>query len=292
MIRITNLSHSLGGNEVLSCMNLNIPDSTVMGLVGVNGAGKSTLLRLMSGVYIADSGSIDYDGASPESASTRENIFFLSDDPYYTHTDTPKSVIAFYRTLYPDFDVELCSRLLGSFGLDERKPLRTMSKGMRRTAYIAIALSAGTKYLLLDEAFDGLDPLARRYIKEELIRTVEERGSVVVISSHALGELEDFCDSFAIIDGKTVSSSGAISERVERYCKFMLAFANDVPETLLDGLPTVSVERNGKFVKALFVGASEEIEPRLRALSPAVLEEQTVDFEEVFVSEVKDGRRR
>ena len=290
MIRITKLSHRLGKNEVLSSVDLTVPDSTVLGLVGVNGAGKSTLLRLLAGVYIADSGSIDYDGSSPAKADTRADLFFLPDDPYYTHTDTPKSTIGFYRVFYPGFDESLCLELLGSFGLDVRAPLRTMSKGMRRTVYIAIALAANTKYLLLDEAFDGLDPLARRRIKTELVRAVEERGASVVISSHSLGELENFCDRFAILDGRRIASSGNIAEWVEHYCKFMLAFAEPAPESIFEGLPTVSVERSGKFIKAVFAGRAEDIEPRLLALSPAVIEEQAVDFEEVFVSEVSsDG---
>lgn len=64
MIEIRHLSHSLGQSTILEDVNLTIPDSTVMGLVGINGAGKTTLLRLMSGVYLPDRGRIFYDGAT------------------------------------------------------------------------------------------------------------------------------------------------------------------------------------------------------------------------------------
>ena len=81
MIEIRNLSHSLGKKTVLRDIDLEIPDNTVLGIVGINGAGKTTLLRLLAGVYLPECGSISYDGESPRSARTRSNIFFLPDDP-------------------------------------------------------------------------------------------------------------------------------------------------------------------------------------------------------------------
>ncbi len=289
MINVSSLTHRLGDNEVLKNVSLTVPDGCVLGLVGVNGAGKSTLLRLMCGVYLPEKGEILYDGRSPAREETRQEIFFLPDDPYYTHIFTVRSMLNMYRALYPDLDMDTYRRLVSTFALDEKKPLRTFSKGMRRQAYVAVALAVRPKYLLLDEAFDGLDPLSRKVVKGELIRLVEECGATVIISSHSLRELEDFCDSYVILHGKTVLSAGDIGEKTSRYCKFMLAFATAVPGDLFVGLPLVSVEQNGKFVCAVFDGEAEEIEARLSAHAPAVLERQLVDFEEAFISEV-EGR--
>jgi ABC-2 type transport system ATP-binding protein len=276
---------------VLDNVNLTVPDGTIMGLVGINGAGKSTLLRLLSGVYLPDEGSIDFDGASPSSEETRRDIFFLPDDPYFTHQTTIKSMLALYRAMY-SVDEERYKRLISLFGLDEKKPLRNFSKGMRRQAYIAIALAIRPKYLFLDEAFDGLDPLARQKVKEELAAMADEDNATVIISSHSLRELEDFCDKYTVIDRLTVSSSGDISDRVEQYCKFMLAFADGFSEDMLRDLPVVSMTASGKFVRAVFEGDRNEIEQKLLALSPTVIEELNVDFEEVFISEVsREGKR-
>ena len=120
----------------------------------------------------------------------------------------------------------------------------------------------------------------------------EEDNATVIISSHSLRELEDFCDKYAVIDRLTVSSSGDISERVEQYCKFMLAFADGFSEKMLDGLPVVSMTASGKFVRAVFEGSSAEIEQKLLALSPTVIEEMNVDFEEVFINEVSREEKR
>ena len=291
MIEIKNLSHSLGGNYVLSGVNLSVPDGTIMGLVGINGAGKSTLLRLLSGVYFANEGVIEYDGKSPENEDTRKDIFFLSDDPYFTGTSTLKTIFNMYKTFYPNIDIDAYKSLISIFKLDENKPLRTFSKGMRRQAYISIAIAIKPKYLLLDEAFDGLDPLARKRVKDELIKMIEESSSTVIISSHSLRELEDFCDTYAIIDGKRVSSSGDITEKTNTYCKFMLAFADTVPNGIFDNLNCVSTTKSDKFITGVFEGDESEIKEALLRFAPVVIEQIPVDFEEAFISEVsKNGK--
>ncbi len=286
MIKINGLSHSLGDNLVLSDVNLQIPDGTIMGLVGINGAGKSTLLRLLAGVYFANEGVIEYDGNSPEDEKTREDIFFLPDDPYFTNTSTVKSILNMYKQFYPTLSMDTYSSLINTFKLDENKPLRAFSKGMRRQAYIAIALSIKPKYLLLDEAFDGLDPLSRKRVKDEMIKMVEENGSTVIISSHSLRELEDFCDMYVIIDNKTVSSSGDIAEKTNKYCKFMLAFNDSIPNDIFNDLLCVSVTKSERFVTGVFEGDENEIKKALLSLHPVAIEQLPVDFEEAFISEV------
>lgn len=294
MIEIRHLSHSLGQNTILEDVNLTIPDSTVMGLVGINGAGKTTLLRLMSGVYLPDSGRIFYDGdREPSDEATRQDIFFLPDDPYYTMNATGKSMREMYKIFYPRFDTSVYFRFLDEYRLDEKKPLRSFSKGMRRQLYIAIALAAKPRFLLLDEAFDGLDPLARKSFREAINKYVDEEGTTVIISSHSLRELEDFCDMYALIDKKTVSSSGDIAERVSRLCKFQLAFIGDIPEMALRALPSVSLDIQGRFAKIIMEGEHDECKALLSSLSPAVIDEMPMNFEEAFIHEVdrKDGSK-
>ena len=291
MIKISALSHSLGGYEVLKDLNLTVNDGTIMGIVGINGAGKSTLLRLLAGVYTADSGKIEIDGASPEKETTRKNVFFLPDDPYFTHTTTIKTILSMYTPFY-SVDMARYNRLMKLFSLDDKKPIRNFSKGMRRQAYIAVALAIRPRYLFLDESFDGLDPLARHTVKEELAAMADEDGATIIISSHSLSELESFCDKYAVIDNKRVSSSGDIADRVEKYCKFMLGFADGFSEEMLSDFPVISIKASGKFVNAVFEGEADEIEERLKALSPTVLEEIPINFEEIFISEVSKEAKK
>ncbi|MBQ8439499.1 MAG: ABC transporter ATP-binding protein [Clostridia bacterium] len=286
MIEIKNLTHHLGSKLVLEKVNLKVKEGGVMGLVGINGAGKSTLLRLISGVYRPDEGEVLCDGLSVALEEARKNLFFLPDDPYYTIHTTGESLWQMYKVFYPKMNRALYRRYLEEFELDSRKPIRNFSKGMRRQLYVALALSVRPKYLLLDEAFDGLDPLARLTFKKTVNRAVEEDGMGVLISSHSLRELEDFCDSYALIDNRTVANSGDISEHVNRFCKFQLAFSQPVTEELLQGLPAVSVERSGRFVRIVLEGNHDVMQKELERLDPVIMEEMPMDFEELFLYEV------
>ena len=292
MIEIQNLSHSLGGKTVLRDISLKITDNTILGIVGINGAGKSTLLRLLAGVYLPDAGSIAYDGRSPEDAETRKDIFFLPDDPYYTSFMTPDSLFDFYKCFHPAMDKEVYDRLLGEYKIDKNGKVRNFSKGMRRQIFIALALAVKPKYLLLDEAFDGLDPLSRKIFKDAIISLVEEGHTTVLIASHSLRELEDFCDRFILIDSNIIKNQGDIAEHVGSLCKFELAFTEAVSEDAFAGLPIVSLVIKNRFVQIVLEGESEKMGKKLELLSPAVMDEMPLDFEETFIYDVKREERQ
>ena len=291
MISININSHSLGGNLILENINLTVPDGRVLGLVGTNGSGKSTLLRLMSGVYVPDSGAVLYDGKDATLPAVREDVFFLPDDPFYAGQTTGKSIFDTYLTFYPNLDRELYRRLLERFKLDENAHQRNFSKGMRRQFYIALALSARPKYLLLDEAFDGLDAFTKKTVIEEINRAVEENDSTVVISSHALSELETFCDLYALIDNRTVSSQGSLEEHAARYCRFRLAFTEEKTAIAFSNLNVRDIEIKGKFVTVTIEGDAEASYAELMKLNPAVIEQEKLTFEDIFITDVKGGRK-
>lgn len=286
MIEIKNINHSLGGKEVLKDVNLTVKDGSVMGLVGINGAGKSTLLRIVSGVYKPCGGEVLVDGGNVQEEKTREKIFFLPDDPYFTMYTTGYGLFEMYKVFFPGIDMLKFEEYLKAYSIDPKKPIRNFSKGMRRQLFIALALAVKPKYLLLDEAFDGLDPLSRLTFKKAINEAVEENGTTVIISSHSLRELEDFCDCYALIDNKTVASSGDIAESVNRLCKFQLAFTEEAGEEIFSHLPVVSLEKSGRFFRVILEGDAAEMAGELAKLCPAVMDEMPVDFEEMFISEV------
>lgn len=287
MIEVKNLCYDVGGKIILKNVNLTLQQGSVMGLVGINGAGKTTLLRLISGVLTKKYGEILIDGKKVSEEEVRRALFFLPDDPYFTIYTTGNSMYRMYEVFYPEIDRAVFDRFTKEFGLDPKKPIRNFSKGMRRQLYISLALAVGPKYLLLDEAFDGLDPLSRHVFKRVLNELVEENGTSVIISSHSLRELEDFCDCYVLLDRMTVSASGDIAEKVNSFCKFQLAFLDEIDERAFAHLPVTSLEKSGRFVRVVLEGNAAELLPQLQALNPAVLEEMRMDFEEVFILEVE-----
>ena len=291
MITISGLSHSFGDNKVLEDVQLDVSNSKVLGLVGINGAGKSTLLRLMSGVYRPQSGKITYDGKDPMDDATRRDIFLLPDDPYYSGQTSCKTLFKMYKVFYPDIDEKVYKDIISDFNLNDKKPLRTFSKGMRRQAFVALAFAVAPKYLLLDEAFDGLDPLARKKFKERLSQMVKEKGTTVIISSHSLKELEDFCDEFAMIDEHHIIGSGKILEQSMDLNKFQLAFKEEPTESMFAGLNVKSLKIVGRVATLVAEGNADEIEETLRALEPVIIDKLDVNFEEAFIGDI-DKRLR
>lgn len=283
MIEIKGLGKSYGPKKVLEKVNLTVPDASVFGLVGINGAGKTTLLRMMADVLRPDEGTVEYDGENiAGNAKKRKELFFLPDDPYYTAGTTVEKLVELYKSFY-SFDDELFARYEKLFSLERRTPVRNFSKGMKRQAFAALAIACRPKYLLLDEAFDGLDPLARLELKRGIISL---EGTTAVISSHSLRELEDICSGFALLDGGAVADAGDLSETLERVHKFQAAFEEPV---LRERFPfeCLSFESEGRVVRFVVRGEREEVVSALRALSPIFVEEIKVDFEELFLCEVK-----
>lgn len=287
MIEIRNMSHTLGNKIILKEINLDVPDNTILGIVGINGAGKSTLLRLLSGVYLPDDGCILYDGKNPAVPETRKDIFFLPDDPYYTAFMTPSNLFEYYKAFYPNAEQALYDALLTTYKVKLNGKMRNFSKGMRRQVFIALSLAIKPRYLLLDEAFDGLDPLSRKVFKDAIISLVEEGHTTVLISSHSLRELEDFCDRFILIDDNKIKTQGDIAAHVGSMCKFELAFTEAVSEDAFASLPIVSLTIKNRFVQIVLEGESDEMRERLTQLSPAVIDEMPLDFEEAFIHDVR-----
>lgn len=203
MIEIKNVSKSYGKEMVISECSATVKDSSIAGLIGVNGSGKSTLLRLIAGVLRPNSGEILYNGEPIyENPEAKKNIFFLPDEPFYGNSATTKSLVSIYSCFYPAFTSEEFQKYLLYFGITSTKTLSSFSKGMQRKVYLSAAFASHAKVLLLDEAFDGLDPLSRDLFKKCLIEFIgAEPSRSVIIASHSLRELEDICDSFCLVDG-------------------------------------------------------------------------------------------
>lgn len=285
MINIYKLSKSFGSKTVYNNADITIESGSICGLVGINGAGKSTLLRLLSGVLKPDGGCILIDGDPVyDNKKVKKDIFFLPDDPYYDSGVTGMRLRELYKTFY-NFDDGIFHSYISTFKLEINKPIRNFSKGMKRQLFIAAALACKPKYLFLDEAFDGLDPLARLEFKRGLIK-LQEEGGTILIASHSLRELEDICDSFVLVDNTMVKVCGKIENALANMFKFQIVLAEDIDAAALP-FECVQFTKTGRVITAVGRGNAEEAKARLEALNPIVLEEIPMDFEDMFIEEVQ-----
>ena len=127
-------------------------------LVGPNGAGKSTLIRHLTGIFRQDAGTVRIGGEDVwENAALKARIAAIPDDWYYFLQSSIRDMMRFYRGFYPAFSMERYEKLKEVFQLDEKRPIRRLSKGMQKQAAFWLALCCMPDYLILDEPVDGLD---------------------------------------------------------------------------------------------------------------------------------------
>ncbi len=292
MLKIEHLSKNFGKKEVLKDLNLTVANKSIVGLVGINGAGKSTLLRSIAGVYAPEQGSITLDGRSTYTdMSAKKEIAFVSDDAYFPMGATINSTKLYYQCMY-NFDEAAYQKYLNMFKLDPKASIATFSKGMKRRVSLIFALSIHAKLLLLDEAYDGLEPIARLHFKNALTDLLEDEDVSVIISSHSLKELEDICDSFAMLENGNIMTGGDLSESKEHINKYQLAFRDPHTREDFRDFDILQYENEGQVYKLVIRGDSDDIEARLRAMDPMLLNILPVNFEELFIYELESRGER
>ena len=212
MIEINNLAFSYGPKNVLNNISMKLEDGKIYGLLGENGVGKTTLLTLLCGLKKPQEGTIVADGADPykRQPSFLENIYYLPDEvaPLNTTADRwAKSTGKFW----PNFNFDTYINIMKEFETDGRQKMNAMSAGQLKKAYIAFALAAGTRYLLMDEPTNGLDIPSKSQFRAAIMKYTRE-DSTIVISTHQVRDLENVIDPIVILDRCDVLLNASIEE--------------------------------------------------------------------------------
>lgn len=288
MLEIKNITKRFGEKTALDSLSFTVPEGSVFGLIGSNGSGKSTLLRIISGIYEPDEGTAEIDGESTfENPTVKEQCFFIPDFPYFYNNSTVESLAELYRDMYPTWSEEKFNKLTCIFPIGIKDRIINMSKGMQRQAALMLALSTNPKYILLDEIFDGLDPVVRQLIKKLLMELVVENGTTVVIASHNLRELEDVCDHIGLIHKGGVILEKDLDEAKLGIHRVQAVFENELGEGIFKDMNVVNIQRQGKMMTLTVKGDGQEIESAIRALKPIYMEMLPLTLEEVFISEME-----
>ena len=284
MIQISNATKRFDQKVAISSLSLDI-DTGVIGLVGQNGAGKSTLLRMIAGVYQVDEGKILVDSFLNTSKESKELVFFLPDDPYAPINSDINSVLEFYKLFY-DVDEDIFDNLVDRFTLPRKVKINKFSKGMKRLLFIALSLSINCRYLLLDEAFDGLDPLVLETVKEQIVRICKDKEKTVVVSSHNVTALEKLVDKFVVIHDGRLSKDGDLDSLGETFVKYQAIFKEAVDEETLTqlGLNVLSYRKAGSIHNFVINNSKNvDVEKILDKLNPTLLENIAIDANEIIL---------
>lgn len=265
-----------------------VQDGSVYGLIGSNGAGKSTFLRMLAGVLAPDEGTVRIDGEDIfENVGIKERCFFISDEQYFFPNSTPLEMKNHYASYYPKFDEARYRKLMDAFGLDERRKLRTFSKGMKKQVSVICGVCSGTDYLFCDETFDGLDPVMRQAVKSLFAEDVSERGLTPVIASHNLRELEDICDHVGLLHRGGILFSRDLDEMKLGMYKVQCIFGAPLPEDAWNGFDLLKKEQRGSLYTITARGERDELMAKINKMNPTFCELLPLTLEEIFINETE-----
>ncbi len=289
MIEAVHVKKNFNKIQAVDDISATIQEGSVFGLIGTNGAGKSTFMRMMCGVLKPDEGKILIDGIPVyENEQAKAKLFYISDDQYYFSAGTPEDMLRFYQVIYPAFDLTKCKELLGRFGLEPRRKIRTFSKGMKKQLSVLMGICANTKYLLCDETFDGLDPVMRQAVKSIFVNEMEERGMTPIIASHNLRELEDICDHVGLLHRGGILLSKDLEDMKCNIHKLQCVFSNPEDITSIEQkVEVIRKEQRGQLYTLTIRGTQEEIEQQTADLNPVFYEVLPLSLEEIFISETE-----
>ena len=285
MIEVRNLTKRFDGFAALDGLTMTVPDGAVYGLVGPNGSGKSTLLRHVLGIYRQDAGEVCVDGQPVfENPAVKARIAYIPDDVFYFPQAGVRDMMQYYKGIYPGFDEARYEKLKEVFPLDEKQPIRRMSKGMQKQAAFWLAMCQMADVVVLDEPVDGLDPVMRRQIWGLLMADAAERGLTVLVSSHNLRELEDVCDHVGILDHGHLLLERSLSELQENITKVQIALPDGRP--LPEGLKLVHETVTGRLRTLIVRGDPDETLQKLQECEPLFLDAVPLSLEEIFIYEL------
>lgn len=214
-VRFEQLAKRHGRQAVLRGVDLDIGAAQCFGLIGVNGAGKTSLIKCMLDFCGVDAGRIAIFGLDHRLPAARAALAFLPErfmPPYYL---TGGEFLRYVARLRGEaYDAQAATRMLRALDLEPAALARTArgySKGMLQKLGLAACLLARRRLYVLDEPMSGLDPKARALLKEQL-RRLRDAGATVLLTTHALADVEEICDTMAILHGGRIAFAGTPPE--------------------------------------------------------------------------------
>lgn len=287
MIQVNRVTKYFDEFRVLDEISVHVRRGTIYGLIGPNGAGKTTIINHINGVLTPKSGEITVGGEPVfENETIKSRVLNISDDWFYYSTYTIADMARFYRSIYPNFSTERYETIKGLFGLDEKRQIRKLSKGMKKQVAFWLSLSAMPEVLILDEPLDGLDPVMRKQVLSLVIADVADREMTVLVSSHNLRELEDICDWVGIIHKGQMILEKPLDDIKGNVHKYQMVLSEDAAGALEKVERVLHVSRTGSVYSVIVRGDAGETDRMMQALSPVLCERVSLTLEEVFIYEL------
>jgi ABC-2 type transport system ATP-binding protein len=263
ILDVKNLVRSYGYRKpVLEGVSLQIGKGEVVGLLGRNGAGKTTLIRLIMGMLQPHAGFVRVFELDPVSdpVAVKRRIGYVAEDQVLPGYLSIEELLAFHRSLFPDWDADLERQLLSKFQSKLSVKLKTLSKGEARQIALICAVCHRPEFLVLDEPGGGLDPAARRAFLEMTVRLLTRDGTTILFSSHYMDDIERIAGRVVLLDGGKVLLDSATDALREDHCIAAIPESPAVLAGQLTAIPgCVHARMHAGIWHCLFQGRPEDV---------------------------------
>jgi len=235
ILELKNIEKSFGEKKVLTGVSFKAEGGKAFGLLGRNGAGKTTSIRILMDVFPANSGEVLIDGKPID--YNKVGIGYLPEERGLY----PKKIIVDQLTYFAELKgmsrkaaVQAIDYWLDRLGMTEyrSKKLEILSKGNQQKIQLITALSHDPDIIILDEPFSGLDPVNAMLLKD-VVKEQIAKGKIVLLSSHQMSYIEEFCDSIAILNNGVVALHGDLHDIKRDYPRDRLVVRTENPHAVL-----------------------------------------------------------
>lgn len=239
----------------LDSLSFEVEEGEIFGYLGPNGAGKTTTFKLLVGLLSPTSGEAWLLGNSIRDISSRREIGFLPEQPYFYDYLTAREFLDFYCQLYnlnKQTRKKRVTELLELVELQESASvqLRKFSRGMLQRIGVAQALINEPKLVFFDEPMSGLDPIGRKKMRDVILR-LKADGKTVIYSSHILSDVEEICDRVAILSKGKLRGIGQLDELLgarEQLVEMSIEGLNEIGKTKIKQLSSEIIERGNRII--------------------------------------------
>ena len=215
MIELKSISKNCSGNGILNDISFFIPENSITGIIGPNGAGKSTLIRIITGFEFPDSGNVRIFNEEMNNFSDRKKyISYMPETMQLYRGYVVSDFLDFYHEASGFKDNDLIEAL--SLKKIIHKKIDHLSKGWHQRLKLYISMSNDKPIVVLDEPFDGFDPLQLREINK-LFAVQRVKGRSFVFSIHQLSDAQKICNYFILLDEGKVLTEGSLEELGDRF---------------------------------------------------------------------------
>ena len=278
VIETTGLGKRYGKAWALHDCTLTVPEGCLAALVGPNGSGKSTLMNMAVGLTLPTEGTARVlDGQATGSPVALDDIAFMAQDaPVYKNMSVA-DLLHLTRNLNRRFDGPFARARLTDLGIPLKKKSGKLSGGQQAQVALTLALARRPRLLILDEPLSALDPIARQDFMATVMTTMADEGTSVLLSSHALAELERVADYLIVLGGGQLRIAGEVEDLLATHR--VLTGPTAEADRYASQLPVAQVKRAAAQAHLLVrsSGTDDPVPPGWEA-HPVSLEELTLAY--------------